>query len=118
MKRSDYAPLAAPPNPRADEARAALVEYGRGMLQNAPKVTFTSDEHDAMMSLALDCALDEEQLRKQEQDSARISAALARWPDMQPYAATARVERTWDAKAKCWREAVTVTVIEKKGERE
>jgi hypothetical protein len=35
--RHDYAPLTPPPNKRADEARAALVEYGAQLLSNKPK---------------------------------------------------------------------------------
>lgn len=134
-KRPDYAPLAAPPNPREDEARAAMRAYMQPMLQvNAapvvetqavdidvepPRMTFTDEEHDEMMALAFECALDEQQRRnkeKQEQDAARISAALARWPGMARYASTARIETlmtTLPGDVLARGEVVTVTIFDK-----
>jgi hypothetical protein len=42
----DYSPLPAAPNPQADEARAALMEYGRQLLHNPPPVAEPQAEQE------------------------------------------------------------------------
>lgn len=137
-RTTDYAPIAAPPNPRADEAREAKRAYMLQLQVNAapvveaqaanvdvepPRMTFTDEEHDEMMALAFECALDEQQRRnkeKQEQDAARIAAALTRWPALARYASTARIETlttTLPGDVLARGQVVTVTCFEK-GERE
>ncbi len=67
MKRQDFPPIAPPPNPRAVEAREAI----RGYAEQMRSETTPAPKTDAEL----------------------ITACLLRWPDMLPYAATARVER-------------------------
>src|SRR5512142_1490481 len=104
MKRTDYAPLTAPPNPHADQASAAKREYMKQVLHQVetpePHAAFTDDKHDAMMALALECAIDEQQRRnkeKQEQDAAKIAAALSIWPDIARHHLRVGVGLAWDA---------------------
>lgn len=110
--RPDYARIAAPSNPRADEAREAKRAY---MLQLQVNTAHAVEAQAVGVEPPAPDPCSEET----EQD--KIAAALAHWPDMQPYAATARVE-TWmttlpgDVVARG--KVVTVTVFEKEGERE
>lgn len=103
-RRPEYSPLTAPPNPRAEQAREAKREYMKQMLHQVeapePHATFTAEEHDAMMTLALECSIDEQQRRdkeKQEQDAAKIAAALAQWPAIARHHLRVGVGMAWDA---------------------
>ena len=74
-------PLTPPPNPAAAQARSDMREY------NAP----------LMVAPPVD-------------EAAFIAAVFERWPDMLPYADTARIGMVYDAQRETWRRCVTVTI--------
>lgn len=113
-RRPDYSPLAAPPNPREEQARAAKREYMKQVLHQveAPKVEAQQDHETEWQEESV--ALFERLLEKHGEptDEAKIAAALTIWPAIARHHLRVGVGLAWDAERQCHVERDGVVVYD------